>query len=55
MNEHTEKPTAPRTTPTEGAHAPYDPPRIERVLSPEDLEAEALYGGTVAGASPIEW
>jgi hypothetical protein len=24
---------------------PYEPPRIERVLSPEDLEREVLYAG----------
>jgi len=24
---------------------PYDPPRIERVLTPEDLEREILYAG----------
>jgi hypothetical protein len=24
---------------------PYEPPHIERVLTPEDLEREALYAG----------
>lgn len=24
---------------------PYEPPRIERVLTPEDLEREILYAG----------
>jgi hypothetical protein len=33
------------------AHTPptsYEPPRIERVLSPEDLEREILYAGITA-------
>ena len=25
----------------------YEPPRVERVLSPEDLEREVLYAGIV--------
>ena len=29
---------------------PYEPPRVERVLSPEDLQREVLYaGGTATG------
>jgi len=27
---------------------PYEPPRIERVLTPEDLEREVLYAGVTA-------
>jgi hypothetical protein len=34
---------------------PYEPPRIERVLSPEDLEREFLYAGTtkIALSPPV--
>jgi hypothetical protein len=28
---------------------PYEPPRIEQVLTPEDLEREVLYAGADAG------
>ena len=30
------------------ALASYEPPRIERVLSPEDLEREVHYAGTLS-------
>ena len=35
-------------TETRPAAPPYEPPRIERVLSPEDLEREVLYAGPPA-------
>ena len=32
---------------------PYEPPRIEHILTPEDLEREFLYAGpTDAGTAP---
>ena len=45
MSEHTEKPSAPRETSTPAGQLPYEPPRVERVLTQEDLEREVLYGG----------
>jgi hypothetical protein len=33
---------------------PYEPPRIEQVLTPEDLEREVLFAGVFdGGVSPI--
>jgi hypothetical protein len=34
---------------------PYEPPRVERVLGPEDLEREILYAGadTVPSGRPV--
>jgi hypothetical protein len=32
---------------------PYEPPHIERVLTPEDLEYEVLYAGE-PGASQVD-
>lgn len=32
---------------------PYEPPRIERILSPEDLEREILYAGQDDVSAPI--
>jgi hypothetical protein len=29
---------------------PYEPPRIEQVFTPEDLEREALYAGDAVSA-----
>ena len=54
MSEHTEKPSAPRETSTPAGQLPYEPPRVERVLTQEDLEREVLYGGALP-ASPVEW
>jgi hypothetical protein len=31
---------------------PYEPPRIERVLTPEELEREILYAGTDFSGAP---
>jgi hypothetical protein len=32
------------------SHAPsYEPPRVERVLTPTDLEAEVRYAGDLTG------
>jgi len=53
MSEHTERPSAPREASTPAVQHPYEPPRVERVLTQEDLEREVLYGG--APASPPEW
>ena len=30
--------------------SPYEPPRIEQVLTPEDLEREVLYAGDAVSA-----
>jgi hypothetical protein len=37
--------TEPSDQPTDVAQATYEPPCIERVLTPEDLEREVLYAG----------
>lgn len=29
----------------------YDPPRVEQVLSPDELEREVHYAGTISGGS----
>ena len=29
----------------------YDPPRIEQVLGPDELEREVHYAGTISGAT----
>ncbi len=29
---------------------PYEPPRIEQVLTPDDIEREVLFAGTTADA-----
>jgi hypothetical protein len=34
---------------------PSEPPRVERLLTQEDLEREVLYAGAPPGPSPIEW
>jgi hypothetical protein len=54
MSEHPERPSAPREASTPAVQHPYEPPRVERLLTQEDLEQEVLYGGAVA-ASPPEW
>ena len=33
--------------------APYEPPRVERVLSPEDLQLEVLYAGQQATVADL--
>jgi hypothetical protein len=33
---------------TPASAPPYEPPRIERVLTPEDLQREILYAGVTA-------
>jgi hypothetical protein len=33
---------------------PYEPPHVERVLSPEDLEREILYAGGTASLTDHE-
>ena len=33
-------------SPGEREPAPYEPPRVERVLSPEDLRREVFYAGS---------
>lgn len=54
MSEHTEKPSAPHKVSTPAAQPPYEPPRVECLLTQEDLEREVLYGGALP-ASPVEW
>jgi hypothetical protein len=43
MAQRTESGAAPREIPAAG---PYEAPRIETVLTPEDLEREVTYAGT---------
>jgi hypothetical protein len=45
MNESTEKPVVPAQTSTRGAPVDYEAPRVERVLTQEQLDEEALYAG----------
>jgi hypothetical protein len=40
-------------TETPEATTPYEPPRIERVLTPEDLEREVLYAGADAVSADL--
>jgi len=54
MSESREKPRAARDMRTSDPRVPYEPPRVERLLTQEDLEREVLYGGT-PGPSPVEW
>jgi hypothetical protein len=55
MSEHTEGPSTPREASALTATHPYEPPRVERLLTQEDLEREVLYAGAPPGPSPIEW
>jgi hypothetical protein len=32
----------------------YEPPRVERVLTPAELEREILYAGTPSGQDEVE-
>lgn len=41
-----------KTNPTQIAHEAYDAPRIETVLSPEELEREVTYAGTAVISDP---
>ena len=43
----TEQPLAPAT-----AARPYEAPAIESVLSPDDLQREVLYAGTISISEP---
>lgn len=54
MGEFTQTPPRPRAMPAVTAQGPYEPPRVERVLTEKELEPEVLYGG-VAQPSPVEW
>ena len=54
MSESTESPRAARDGCTPDPRVSYEPPRVERLLTREDLEREVLYGGTL-GVSPVEW
>ena len=50
MSEASEK-RSPAETSTASAGAEYEAPRVERVLTQEDLEQELLYAGTAAAPS----
>ena len=52
MDEFTEKPSAAREMSTPAARAPYEPPRVERLVTHEDLEREMLHG--IVPISPLE-
>jgi hypothetical protein len=53
MNEFIQKPSAPRDGASPAPETPYEPPRVERLLTQKDLEREVLYGGPTT--TPIEW
>jgi hypothetical protein len=38
-----------QTTPPSPAPDQYEPPRIEQVLGPDELEREVHYAGTISG------
>jgi hypothetical protein len=40
--------------PTTTGPAAYEPPRVERVLTPAELEREILYAGAPSGQDGIE-
>jgi hypothetical protein len=54
MSEFPQTPPTPRAMPTVTTQVPYEPPRVDRVLTEEELEGEVLYGGTTQ-LSPVEW
>jgi hypothetical protein len=40
-----------KTVPSDEQFQSYEPPRVERVLSPDDLHREVLYAGVDGGLS----